>query len=78
MPTKPLLDCVIGVVSASHVKCGELEGFSQLCHGKSVPLRKMRGNVYELRRGGSGMSPDDYKTFKGTSTFDLSKKVQAN
>lgn len=28
------------------------------------------GNVYELRRGGSGMSPDDYKTFKGTSTFD--------
>ena len=32
----------IGVVSASHVKCGELGGFAQLCHGKSVPLRKMR------------------------------------
>lgn len=28
------------------------------------------GNVYGLGRGGSGMSPDDYKTFKGTSTFD--------
>jgi len=32
----------IGVVSLSHVKCGELEGFAQLCHGKSAPLRKMR------------------------------------
>lgn len=32
----------IGVVSASHVKCGELGGFAQLCHGKSAPLRKMR------------------------------------
>ncbi|MBT2291341.1 EVE domain-containing protein [Paenibacillus albidus] len=32
----------IGVVSASHVKSGELGGFAQLCHGKSEPLRKMR------------------------------------
>jgi hypothetical protein len=32
----------IGVVSASHVKRGELGGFAQLCHGKSAPLRKMR------------------------------------
>lgn len=32
----------IGVVSSSHVKCGELGGFAQLCHGKSAPLRKMR------------------------------------
>lgn len=32
----------IGVVSASHVKCGELGGFAQLCHGKSASLRKMR------------------------------------
>lgn len=32
----------IGVVSASHVKYGELGGFAQLCHGKSAPLRKMR------------------------------------
>ncbi|MEK8130718.1 EVE domain-containing protein [Paenibacillus filicis] len=32
----------IGVVSASHVKRGELGGFAQLCHGKSASLRKMR------------------------------------
>ncbi|NQX61766.1 EVE domain-containing protein [Paenibacillus qinlingensis] len=32
----------IGVVSASHVKGGELGGFAQLCHGKSAYLRKMR------------------------------------
>ncbi|CAG7654777.1 EVE domain-containing protein [Paenibacillus allorhizosphaerae] len=32
----------IGVVSASHVKRGELGGFAQLCHGKSAPLRRMR------------------------------------
>ncbi|MGG1632991.1 EVE domain-containing protein [Paenibacillus sp. NRS-1760] len=32
----------IGVVSASHVKCGESGGFAQLCHGKSAPLHKMR------------------------------------
>jgi len=32
----------VGVVSASHVKHGELGGFAQLCHGKSAPLRKMR------------------------------------
>ncbi|WP_141502820.1 EVE domain-containing protein [Paenibacillus luteus] len=32
----------IGVVSASHVKIGEREGFAQLCHGKSAHLRKMR------------------------------------
>ncbi|WP_375790256.1 EVE domain-containing protein [Paenibacillus agricola] len=32
----------IGVVSASHVKCGELGGFAQLCHGKSASLRKMQ------------------------------------
>lgn len=34
----------IGDVSASHVKCGELGGFAQLCHGKSVPLHKMRAD----------------------------------
>ncbi|QTH46908.1 EVE domain-containing protein [Cohnella sp. LGH] len=49
----------IGVVSASHVKRGELEGFAQLCHGKSAPLRKMRAGdwlIYysprtEIRKG---------------------------
>ena len=34
--------CWIGVVSAPHVKHGELGGFAQLCHGKASPLRKMR------------------------------------
>ena len=28
------------------------------------------GNTYNLGRGGSGMTPDDYKSFKGTSTVD--------
>lgn len=32
----------IGVVSASHVKHGEMGGFAQFCHGKSAPLRKMQ------------------------------------
>lgn len=49
----------IGVVSASHVKCGESGGFAQLCHGKSAPLRKMRAGdwlIYysprtEMRKG---------------------------
>jgi len=49
----------IGVVSESHVKRGELEGFAQLCHGKSAPLHKMRAGdwlIYysprtEIRKG---------------------------
>lgn len=31
----------IGVVSASHVRKGVLDGFAQLCHGKAAPLRRM-------------------------------------
>ncbi len=31
----------IGVVSASHVKRGVQGGFTQLCHGKAAPLRRM-------------------------------------
>ncbi|UJF33579.1 EVE domain-containing protein [Paenibacillus hexagrammi] len=31
----------IGVVSASHVQRGVEGGFSQLCHGKAAPLRRM-------------------------------------
>jgi hypothetical protein len=31
----------IGVASKEHVKTGEAGGFSQLCHGKAQPLRRM-------------------------------------
>ncbi|MBT2770921.1 EVE domain-containing protein [Halomonas sp. ISL-60] len=34
----------IGVVSASHVKGAVKDGFAQLCHGKSAPLRRMSTN----------------------------------
>lgn len=32
----------IGVASEDHVKHGVTEGFCQLCHGKSSPLKKMK------------------------------------
>ncbi|OXM85173.1 EVE domain-containing protein [Paenibacillus rigui] len=32
----------IGVVSKSHVMRGVAGGFAQLCHGKAVPLRRMK------------------------------------
>ncbi len=31
----------IGVASWAHMKRGRAEGFSQLCHGKAAPLRRM-------------------------------------
>ncbi|OEH81385.1 EVE domain-containing protein [Enterococcus rivorum] len=32
----------IGVASEDHVKLGVSEGFSQLCHGKQAPLKRMK------------------------------------
>lgn len=31
----------IGVASAEHVRAGRAQGFMQLCHGKSAPLRRL-------------------------------------
>lgn len=32
----------LAIASADHVQCGRVEGFMQVCHGKSAPLRKLR------------------------------------
>ena len=48
----------LGVVSHQHVQRGVTGGFAQLCHGKALPLRRMRRGdwlVYyspALQRGG--------------------------
>ncbi|MCD9022033.1 EVE domain-containing protein [Cohnella silvisoli] len=54
----------VGVVSASHVKLGVQGGFAQLCHGKSVPLRRM--------------SPGDWLVYYSPRTdFTLGEPLQA-
>ena len=34
----------VAVASSEHVQKGRLSGFMQVCHGKGVPLRRMKPN----------------------------------
>ena len=38
------MKCWIAVASAEHVRIGRVHGFMQVCHGKAVPLRRLKPN----------------------------------
>jgi hypothetical protein len=49
----------LAVASAEHVRIGRAEGFMQVCHGKAVPLRRLRPDdwvIYYLPTDVSGSS----------------------